>query len=326
MKLPPRGLAASVRACLLQFAFPLLLVSTIVSGDDSQFHIARISPVRVKALAAEASLRVKEDPDAALRLIDEAIAMTDKLPWWHTSARDALWGIRARVERVRSGRPDRLGLAIRKLAGTYLVSWGLEAHTLILRRDGSFLLRIRGDTGDSSVIRGRFEVEVGRVVLTPGRWLRMSGLDAPDVLVPVPWGDRIYLLYEWQWLGFCNQLNGGWLDAPAGVGFKYYVLQRSGKVPTGLPDLPPEWRLYLLASPCEAKVITVEPGGNVVAELLTGNGLKVGMWLHGNNLRGGSSGQWRVLYVGHNVTYAVPNNPRIARVKPGDRLCTRPGG
>jgi hypothetical protein len=73
-------------------------------------------------------------------------------------------------------------------------------------------------------------------------------------LIPVPWGDRHYLIPADDVIGFCNHVNCGSEPRTARLG---YHLLRSGdekKPVSGFPSVPADYRPYLLASPITAEI------------------------------------------------------------------------
>lgn len=108
------------------------------------------------------------------------------------------------------------------------------------------------------------------------RALRLAGKG--DVHV-VPWGAQTWLVPDGRLVDFCNDVNSGfdaWLSA--------YPSRRSDEQRSrGMPDVPPDFRVFLLERPVTAKVVDVLATGaqDVRFTLDAGadSGLHIGMAL-----------------------------------------------
>jgi len=82
-----------------------------------------------------------------------------------------------------------------------------------------------------------------------------------SVLVRVRWCDRRYLVAGSHMLAFCNDVN--WMGDGSFVGFVRDVRDADGVqcIPpvSGLPEVPEEWRPYLLDRPVEATLVSIDP-------------------------------------------------------------------
>ena len=84
-----------------------------------------------------------------------------------------------------------------------------------------------------------------------------SRIGVAEELIPVPWGNRNYLIPKDDVVGFCNEINSG--NEPR-TGFYGNYLMRSGdeeKKVVGWPDLPDQYMACLLTAPLEANLIRV---------------------------------------------------------------------
>jgi len=110
---------------------------------------------------------------------------------------------------------------------------------------------------------------------------------APE-LIPVSWGERSYLIPADDIAGFCNNVNGG--REPRMHAHGSYLLRRGDekKEVTGFPNVPDEFRAYLLAKPIEATILAVgayttrpsvidERDTPVTLDAGTNKGVRVGM-------------------------------------------------
>lgn len=79
---------------------------------------------------------------------------------------------------------------------------------------------------------------------------------APELVV-VPWGERRYLVPSDDLIGFCNHVNKGAEPRTTADGF--YLLRRGdeNKDVRHFPEIPTEYRDYLLSTPVETTVLAV---------------------------------------------------------------------
>jgi hypothetical protein len=78
-----------------------------------------------------------------------------------------------------------------------------------------------------------------------------------EELIPIAWGDRKYLVPSDDIVGFCNKVNDG--SGPRKGVHGSHLLRRGDeeKEVTGFPNVPEEFKAYLLARPIEAEIIGV---------------------------------------------------------------------
>jgi hypothetical protein len=185
--------------------------------------------------------------------------------------------------------PDARSARGDSLTGEYLVGTGLYGTDLKLlpgrRFEFSSYCDVVGAPNKSH--RGRYQLK-GRVhtlfpddsISADEGWERLA-----TRLLVVTWGARKYLVplepsKRDYILGFCNSVNLGAEPrhyAPCGA--HYLRVGDDAKPAHGAPDLPPEWKSYLLKSPVEAKIVRLI--SEHVAEINAGkgSGLKPGMAL-----------------------------------------------
>ena len=112
---------------------------------------------------------------------------------------------------------------------------------------------------------GLYDRNYGSLTFTNGR-IRLSftfknerkGFQGiAEDFTPVPWGNRRYLVPSDEIIGFCNEVNDGSepRDGPHGT----YLMRRGDeKTPvSGFPDVPRDYRGYLLANPIRAGIIGI---------------------------------------------------------------------
>ena len=77
--------------------------------------------------------------------------------------------------------------------------------------------------------------------------------------IPVPWGQRTYLVPADDVIGFCNAVNGG-MEPRDDLHGRYLLREVDKKKDvSGLPVVPDEYRGYLLTKPITAEIIGVGP-------------------------------------------------------------------
>ena len=152
-----------------------------------------------------------------------------------------------------------------------------------------------------------------------------------DELVPVRWGERLYLMHKDSFVEFCNAINLG-LEPRSSSGTDWYLgsmYLRNGdenKKPSGPPSLSPELIALLLEKPIEAKVINIEREGDAqVAIINQGSeaGLKPGMRLFLTDHRfWDEPSLWSGLVV-ISATYNLAKLKVFEDVKMGDKVSSK---
>lgn len=101
---------------------------------------------------------------------------------------------------------------------------------------------------------GGVEEVGGRLQMTTQGEYQSHVVPIPVELIPVRWGDRLYLLAPDQLLRFCNEVNRGYEQRREGSSF----LHRGTHGPAqGKPELPPPYDGYILDQPLTATVVEV---------------------------------------------------------------------
>jgi hypothetical protein len=100
-----------------------------------------------------------------------------------------------------------------------------------------------------------------------------------DDLYRVPWGERLYLVSQSQWLRFCTASNQG--EEPRSSWLGAYFLRAGDQMKSaeGLPHVPPPWDGFLLAKPVQARVVKMLPSGWAEIDAGSKAGLRSGMEL-----------------------------------------------
>lgn len=167
-------------------------------------------------------------------------------------------------------------------SGTYVLSDGILRFTILKytgrsNRDGSEV-----DLLDTQAMRKFYDVRDDETV---------EPIKTEYSLVPVRWGERIYLIFENDLKGFSNAINLGLeprLELSSEVYYGLFYLREGDekKDVSGKPSLPAEWQSFLLSEPVTAKIVDLEEqDGYQVATINKGSqdGLKVGMKLVGKD-------------------------------------------
>lgn len=144
-------------------------------------------------------------------------------------------------------------------AGAYLAGDGLGVNTyLTLAPKSGYVFEWHGCLGLYDRNYGPIQVTNNTVTLSFNFQNKRKGFEgiAPK-LVQIQWGARSYLVPADDIIGFCNRVNQGWEPRTSHGGF-YLLRQGDEKLNmTDLPNVPAEYRAYLLHQPIEAKIIAV---------------------------------------------------------------------
>jgi hypothetical protein len=149
---------------------------------------------------------------------------------------------------------DRHVSSLAALGGKYGCSTGFESYTLTIRAKGRFTLEYRNCTGGFSIRGGATFVD-GHLLLRTGLVFRFLG-KAPTDLIPICWGDRLYLVPKDAGENFCDHVN---LDGSPGYPLNtFYLREGDDKKPVeGLPTVPAEWKSMLLPKPVNGEIVEI---------------------------------------------------------------------
>lgn len=180
--------------------------------------------------------------------------------------------------------------AYKKYAGDYITGHEWGGGLIRLEADGTFSQEGGSDDGTTLSSSGKYILSNGELIFSITRWIgtRSSGkqynlLDPKDVnewsygheselqkefkLLFVQWSDRIYLIYQDELRNFANAINLGIEPRstlrsfdPCSPWYGSFYLRRGDekKKVVGFPDLPKEWRAFLLNNPLSLKVVSVQ--------------------------------------------------------------------
>jgi hypothetical protein len=144
-------------------------------------------------------------------------------------------------------------------SGSYYLGNGYESESFSLAPGSGFVYEWWSDTG--LVDRNFGSVTSGITSLSFNRFYKdehhkYGGL--PVELMPVRWGERMYLLPPNELVRFCNLINSGREPREKQRGSVFLREGDEEKSASGLPDLPTSLSKYLLQEPIGATILTAE--------------------------------------------------------------------
>jgi hypothetical protein len=245
------------RSCRLTFQGPWIHVSA-EGYEPRKMPISELIGEGYERRKTPTSARLKEQREYVRRKLEAVVTM----------------------KRAASKSPS-----LEELADVYQFGDGFTGSNLEVSRDGRFhyqwyqdVITHKPHENDQNESRGACSVVDGCLRLLPeGPYSSHMRAFLPNDFVPVRWGGRTYLVPEKQGLHFCSVVNRG--DMPTNMRNGPFVMvpHRSGERPQGLPDIPAEWRPFLLKEPLTGKIIELLPHQVVVIDVGTKVGLKAGM-------------------------------------------------
>ncbi|MCA9249967.1 MAG: hypothetical protein R3E58_00065 [Phycisphaerae bacterium] len=173
------------------------------------------------------------------------------------------------------------------LHAKFLHSNGYGGATIELNPDQTFEFTL-GECTYYQKCLGGFTLDSGVIVLeSDGRYPSLfSKLHDRNIVavewrtrrvVPIEWGERLYLVDEDKVVEFCNNVNAGYEPRSELVGWPYFLRDGDWQKPAnGKPKLPKKYSEYLADGSFEAKVVKQN---EYVLELDKGfeDGVRVGM-------------------------------------------------
>lgn len=135
-------------------------------------------------------------------------------------------------------------------AGEYGNGFGIS---VMLAPKSGFAYAVHGCCGLVDVNHGYVDEYAGKLCLTFIFQNERHVLD--DVLIPVAWGPRRYLIANDKMIDFCNAVNGDGFARMSTLSL--LTCRDESKVPVGLPTVPEEFERYLLSQPVETEIIGV---------------------------------------------------------------------
>lgn len=177
--------------------------------------------------------------------------------------------------------PEHVTSDVVRLAGEYSYGNGYDLNcTLEISPDGHFLYKSCKYDRVIDQAAGCVVLQNGQLVLQPqiepGEWPKGMG----NVLMPVAWGQRLYLVPANDIRGFSNQVNRGLEPVRRGNMGSYFLREGDWDRPVvGKPDLPEEWKDRLLEKPVTGLVAGRDPSNRWIIDLGKDHGVYDGMEL-----------------------------------------------
>jgi hypothetical protein len=139
------------------------------------------------------------------------------------------------------------------IVGAYYLGDGLGVNcSLVVKPEGRFSFLWRGCLGVYGQNQGGAKVVKGHLILTPEQPNEPRGFGGTATdLIPVRWGERLYLVPNEAGKGFCEAVDRGWEPRSGSHGDFYLRRGDWEKKVTGLPDVPKEWESSLQKKPIE---------------------------------------------------------------------------
>ncbi len=227
---------------------------------------------------------------------------------------------------------------VKALPGTYYLGDGLGFNlTLKLDSKHRFKFRWTGCLGEYDRNGGSWSLQGDVVVLRPEGPNDRRGLSGMNVrFVPVPWGDRLYLVDEYETPGFAafvrSESPGVFGDDDVHGGSDYVKVDEAFKLPKkrGKPVFPVRFRDFYEKGAIRAKVAALLRDGTVQLDVGRQGRLRPGLFL--TRARSFDGVELEVLSVSPTVAIAKPWYTSDAkRLAKGDAFSTggrwhRPSG
>ncbi len=134
---------------------------------------------------------------------------------------------------------------------------GVNAHLIVAPQSG-YLFQWRGCLGLYDRNYGAITSDKGRLRLSftfPNKRSGFQGI--AEELIPIAWGNRMYLVPSDDIVGFCNHVNEGLEPRNRLSGSYLLQVGDQKKKVTGFPNVPEQFKPYLLAHPVEAEITGV---------------------------------------------------------------------
>lgn len=170
------------------------------------------------------------------------------------------------AQQTAKARGEEIRAEIQKLgahdwAGEYYMGDGLGVNTsLVVAPAAGYVFEWHGCLGLYDRNYGAVTWKEGRLALSftfPNIRKGFRGI-APE-LVPIKWGTRRYLISSDAVIGFCNEVNQG--GEPRNEVHGQFLLRKGDEKEKvkGFPELPEQYRPFLLLKPVEARITAVGP-------------------------------------------------------------------
>lgn len=178
-------------------------------------------------------------------------------------------------------------LSLQTIAGKYYAGDGLGFnHTLTIRPDGTYSFDGHGDLpdqpGNSQHNEGQVELgKDGYLILRKKAEILFFKRTNPSVerLLPVKWGQRLYLVDDQDCSEFCNDINIGLEPRYGSRGMAYLRCGDETKVVSGIPALPVKWQSLILKVPLQGRITKLLAANQCEVNIGQQDGIRKGLCL-----------------------------------------------
>ena len=155
------------------------------------------------------------------------------------------------------------------IAGEYSYGNGFDDNcTLEISADGRFIYKRCNCETVVYQAQGTVSLQDGQLRLNSEKAPDAWGAGSSDVLVPVSWGQRLYLVPHNDLAGFSNHVNRGTEPVTRGSMGSYFLREGDWDRPApGKPELPGDWKARLLDEPLHGQVAGKDPSGRWIINL-----------------------------------------------------------
>ena len=186
------------------------------------------------------------------------------------------------------------GVPLQEIAGKYYLGDGLGLNWYLdISPAGRFCFLWRGCLGIYDRKKGWIEATNDSLIFHPNlNFLKMirGTRSASMEMIPVRWGDRVYLIQKEKMVEFCSEINLG-MEPRRDMHGQYYLREKDlGDPPEGRPQLPSQWRKYILDAPVRGHVVQLVDSRKGLINVGSRSGLLPGMILYANDTGSMSSG------------------------------------
>jgi hypothetical protein len=145
---------------------------------------------------------------------------------------------------------------IKQLIGDYQFGDGLGVNcSLNLSTNGKFKFEWHGCLGLYDKNQGTYILTNGILnLVTEKRNIREGFQGTPTNFFPIPWGNRLYIIPTNEIIKFCSDVNQGLEPRDLSRGSFYLKTGEWTNTVSGLPNVPVNWKPYLLAKPVNGKI------------------------------------------------------------------------
>lgn len=171
-----------------------------------------------------------------------------------------------------------------EVVGKYSMGDGLGLNwDMEISSSGRFYLFWRGCLGIYGRSKGWIGAANGSFILHPNLdlWKVIRGIRvASEELIPVRWGERIYLIRKEKMVEFCSYINLGWEPRNKVYGH-YYLRREDWKKPSkGRPHVPAPWSDYVLDKAVMGRLVELAGDRQGVVDVGRTSGLLPGMVMY----------------------------------------------